>query len=269
MAHETADGTAYDLSGPTRAPVVVLIHGLGLNRNVWRWHEPTLAARYRVLNYDLAGHGESALSAETPSLTLFSRQLKNLLDHLDIATCSAVGFSLGGMINRRFALDHPGRVKALAILNSPHERSPEQQQLVEERAAQSSAGGPAATLDATIERWFTRSFRETQLGIIALVRKWVLDNDPVSFAQCRQVLARGVIELIRPEPAIRIPTLVMTCENDSGSTPAMSHAIAAEIAGARTIIVPELQHMGLVEQPTLFTTPLLQFLDDVYGSRGD
>jgi (E)-2-((N-methylformamido)methylene)succinate hydrolase len=265
MTQETADGTVYDLSGPEGAPVVVLIHGLGLNRQVWRWHQPSLAARYRVLNYDLAGHGESALHAEPPSLRLFSQQLKNLLDHLDIATCSAVGFSLGGMINRRFALDHPARVKALAILNSPHERSPEQQRLVEERAAQSSAGGPTATLDATIERWFTPGFREAHPGIIALVRKWVLDNDPVSFAQCRQVLARGVIELIRPEPAIRTPALVMTCEHDSGSTPAMSRAIAAEIAGARTIIVPGLQHMGLVERSTQFTKPLLHFLDDVHG----
>lgn len=264
MTYETADGTVYDLSGPEGAPVVVLIHGLGLNRHVWRWHEPTLAARYRVLNYDLCGHGESAPAKETPSLALFSRQLKDLLDHLDITKCCVVGFSLGGMINRRFALDHPKRVKALAILNSPHERSSEQQRLVGERAAQSSAGGPAATLDATIERWFTPGFREAQPGVIALVRKWVLNNDPVSFAQCRQVLAHGVIELIRPEPAIRTPTLVMTCENDSGSTPAMSHAIAAEIAGARTIIVPELQHMGLVERPALFTGPLLQFL---YGVR--
>ena len=264
MAHTTDDGTVYELSGPEGAPVVVLIHGLGLNRHVWRWHEPTLATRYRVLNYDLGGHGESALPSETPSLTLFSRQLTDLLDHLDIATCSAIGFSLGGMINRRFALDHPARVKALAILNSPHERSPQQQRLVEERAAQSSAGGAAATLDATIERWFTCGFREAHPGIIAVVRKWVLDNDPLCFAQCRQVLARGVIELIRPEPVIRAPALVMTCENDTGSTPAMSHAIAAEIAGARTIIVPGLQHMGLVERSTLFTGPLLQFLDEVH-----
>ena len=265
MSDVTDDGTVYDLSGPKSAPVVVLIHGLGLNRHVWRWHEPTLAARYRVLNYDLCGHGESASPTDMPSLALFSRQLENLLDHIDIATCSVVGFSLGGMINRRFALDHPARVTALAILNSPHERSPEQQRLVEDRAAQSSAGGPAATLDATIERWFTPGFREAHPGVIALVRKWVLDNDFASFAQCRQVLARGVIELIRPEPAIRIPTLVMTCENDSGSTPAMSHAIAAEIAGARTIIVPGLQHMGLVERPTLFTVPLLHFLNSVHG----
>ena len=53
----------------------------------------------------------------------------------------------------------------------------------------------------------------------------------------------------------------MTCENDTGSTPAMSHAIASEIQGAETIIVPELRHMALVEQPEFFAAPLLGFLD--------
>ena len=45
----------------------------------------------------------------------------------------------------------------------------------------------------------------------------------------------------------------------------MSHAIAAEIPGAQTIIVPHLQHMGLVEEPLEFITPVLQFLDVVLG----
>ena len=91
-------------------------------------------------------------------------------------------------------------------------------------------------------------------------------NDPEVFAQCRQVLAKGVVELIRPDPPIGVATLVMTFEHDSGSTPDMSHGIAAEIVGAETIIVPGLQHMGLVEEPALFTDPLLRFLERV--SRG-
>jgi pimeloyl-ACP methyl ester carboxylesterase len=86
------------------------------------------------------------------------------------------------------------------------------------------------------------------------------------YTQCRQVLANGVVELIRPTPPIVQPTLVMTAENDSGSTPAMSHAIAAEITGAQTIIVPALQHMALVEAPSQFTEPVLRFLDEALAS---
>lgn len=267
MASRSATGTAYNLSGPATAPVVVLIHGLGLNRHVWQWHEPALASRFRIVNYDLYGHGESVAPPTKPSLTVYAEQLRGLLDALGIRQAALVGFSLGGMINRRFALDYPSRVSALAILNSPHERSPEQQRLVEERATQSAAGGPGATLDATIERWFTAEFRSRRPEVIVLVRQWVLANDALNYAQCREVLAKGVIELIRPATPVAKLALVMTCENDTGSSVAMTHAIAGEIAGAQTIIVPQLQHMGLVEQPELFTEPLIHFLAASLGGQ--
>ncbi|MGI9318661.1 MAG: alpha/beta fold hydrolase, partial [bacterium] len=152
-------GTAYQITGPKEAPVIALIHGLGLNRNTWQWHQPDMSIQYRVLNYDLYGHGESAAPPSLPSLSLFAKQLADLLDFVSIEKCSIVGFSLGGMINRRFAMDYPERTHALGILNSPHERSPEAQKMVEQRASESASGGPGATLDSTIERWFTAEFR--------------------------------------------------------------------------------------------------------------
>jgi pimeloyl-ACP methyl ester carboxylesterase len=166
------------------------------------------------------------------------------------------------MINRRFAMDHPERLRAMAILNSPHEREPEAQNLVEQRALDSAAGGPGATLDATIERWFTADFITDNPDFITTVRGWVLANDPEIYALCRQVLAFGVVELIRPDPPITHPTLVISCENDSGSTPAMSQTIASEISGAQVIIVPQLQHMGLVENASFFINALAEFLEN-------
>lgn len=263
MPDVSHDGSAFELTGPEDAPVIVLIHGLGLNRQIWAKYTARFAARYRVLGYDLYGHGDSAPPPEKPSLSLYAEQLRGLLDALGIGQCALIGFSLGGMINRRFAMDYPDRVSALAILNSPHEREPEAQKLIEQRALDSAAGGPGATLDATIERWFTDGFRATHPDFIERVRAWVLANDAELYAESRQVLAFGVVELIRPTPPLTQPTLVMTCENDSGSTPAMSQSIAAEISGAQVIIVPGLQHMGLCENPSFFITAVAEFLETV------
>ena len=261
MSETSTNGSVYDISGPIDAPVIVFVHGLGLNRQVWDKYTSRFAQRYRVLNYDLYGHGESAPPPGKPSLTMFSEQLVGLLDELGIECCSIIGFSLGGMINRRFAMDHPDRLRGLAILNSPHERGAEAQHLVEQRALDSAAGGPGATLDATIERWFTPEFIADNADYIERVRSWVLANDPDIYAQCRQVLAFGVIELIRPQPPITHPTLIITCENDSGSTAAMSQIISAEIDGSQVIIVPTLQHMGLVENASFFINALVEFLE--------
>ena len=136
------------------------------------------------------------------------------------------------MINRRMAMDYPDKVASLIILNSPHERGAEQQALVEQRAKDTSQGGAKATIETTLERWFTPQFRTSNPDKTNWVRKTVLANDPHNYAAHRFVLANGVVELIRPTPALAFPTLVMTCQHDSGSNVAMSEAIASEIAGA-------------------------------------
>ena len=255
------DGTAYDLIVPQDAPLVVLIHGLGLTRHsTWGQIVPSLAQEFLVLSYDLCGHGETSLPTGPVRLTQLAQQLIALLDFLSLEGGALIGFSLGGMINRRVAIDYPDRVTALAILNSPHERGEEQQKLVEDRARTTSSGGPGASLDVTISRWFTDAFRTNYSDQVALIRDVVLANDANNYAAHRQVLAEGVVELIRPDPPLTHPSLVITCQNDTGSTPAMSHAIAKEISGAETIIIPNLQHLGLIEAPSAFADPIASFL---------
>ena len=260
MKQTSLNGTVYSLTGKKKADVIILIHGLGLTRDTWASQISEYEKEHSVLNYDLYGHGESVAPPEVPTLTTFSEQLRELMDELSIQTAVLVGFSLGGMINRRFAVDYPARVTALGILNSPHERGEAAQRLVEQQATCSDEGGPGATIEAALSRWFTPIFHETRKPMLQMVRNWVMANGHAIYAQCRMVLAQGVVELIRPEPAITTPTLIITCENDSGSTPAMSQTIAAEIKGSEVVIVPKLKHMGLIEKPEFFTQPLLKFL---------
>ncbi len=256
----TNAGTHWSRSGTTGTTPVVLIHGLGLSMATWDRHVPALAEKHDVLRYDLLGHGQSGPQPADLSLTTFGAQLVDLLTELAIDQAHLVGFSLGGMINRRVAIDHPDRVASLCILNSPHARGAEAQRLVEQRAIDSAAGGPAATIDATLERWFTPGFRHANSAVVDWVREVVLANDLHQYAAARWVLANGVTELIEPDPALTHPTLVMTCENDSGSTPVMSETICAEIRNSHLDIVADLQHLGLLEDPDRFTRSILDFL---------
>lgn len=220
----------------------------------------TLETEFRVLNYDLLGHGESAVPKGEVDLKRLSLQIVSLLDHLGISQAALMGFSLGGMINRRMAMDHPDRVTSVVILNSPHERDPEKQAQVEQHARQSDEGGPAATLEAALQRWITPQFAEDNAPIMAEIRSVILANDAPNYARHRYVLAAGVTELIRPDPPLSVPMLVMTSEHDGGSTPDMTYAIASETQGAEAVIVPGLKHMGLVERPDLFLEPSMRFL---------
>jgi pimeloyl-ACP methyl ester carboxylesterase len=255
----TAQGTAYESFGHEDR-VIALIHGLGLNRHSWQWQVPALAQSHRVITFDIYGHGQSAEPPSTPNLTLLSEQLAALLDHLQIASASIFGFSLGGMIARRFTMDHHERVEALGILHSAHERNRPAEESIKARVEQAAKDGPAATVEAALQRWFTDSFRLSHPMIMAQVRDWILANRKEIYAPIYQVLVDGVAELVAPNPPITAPTLVMTGQEDHGNSPAMSRAIAAEIPGAELVILPGLRHMALAEAPDIFNAKLLSFM---------
>jgi pimeloyl-ACP methyl ester carboxylesterase len=194
---------------------------------------------------------------------MFSEQLRELLDQLGIARASVFGFSLGGMIARRFAMDHAGRLDALAILHSAHSRDKAAHDAIQARVVQAAQEGPAATVEAALSRWFTDGFRLSHPEMMNEVRRWILANRKEVYAPIYQVLVDGVTELVAPRSSITAPTLVMTGEDDHGNSPAMSRAIAAEIPGSELVILPGLRHMALAEAPELFNAKLLAFMSRV------
>ncbi len=260
MSAGSVSETAWERHGS--GPPVVLIHGFGLNRAMWQWMLPALTPHFSVLTYDLLGHGESAPPHGTPDLAMFSRQLLGLMDRCGIERAAVVGFSLGGMIARRVALDHPDRLSALAILNSPHDRSPAEREAVRKRVRQTEKRGPAANVEPALERWFTSAFRAEAPDTVALVRAWIMRNDSALYPQLYRVLAEGDAELVQGLERIPCPTLVMTGEDDPGNTPAMARAMAGLIPGARLVILPGLRHMALAEAPDAVNAPLCAFLRD-------
>ncbi|MEQ8897609.1 MAG: alpha/beta hydrolase [Roseovarius sp.] len=257
------DGTAWERFGQRGAPTVVVIHGFGLNRAVWQWMIPALEDGYDIIAYDLYGHGDSAPPPEVPSLALFSRQLQGVLDACEVPSAAIAGFSLGGMIARRFAMDDPDRCRALVILHSQHLRSEMAQAAIEARVVQAEKEGPEATVDAALERWFTDDFRAQNPGMMALVRGWVVSNDKAVYPAIYNVLARGVTEIAAPHPPLSLPALALTADEDFGNGPAMIRAIAAEIDGGEALILQGLRHMALAEDPQAVNAPVRAFLDRV------
>jgi len=253
------DGTAYAFDGAAEGPVVVLVHGLGLNRQMWAPQLPALGA-FRLLSYDMIGHGESPAPGARVDLVDLSKQLARLLDHCNISAAALVGFSVGGMVVRRFAQDYGERVLALAVLNSGHQRSDKAQANISARVDQAREYGPAATVELALERWFTPDFHTANPNVIDRVRQWVLANDPAEYHKLYRVLADDLGQVIAPTPPIFAPTLVITSSGDYGQSPEMAAAIAAEIDGAEYVIIQGLNHMAPTENPDSYNAPLANFL---------
>ena len=91
------------------------------------------------------------------------------------------------------------------------------------------AGGPEATVEDALKRWFTEDFQKKFPERINVVKKWIIANDQIVYPSIYQLLVDGVDELIAPQQKITCPTLVITGDQDYGNPPAMSLAIAEEI----------------------------------------
>ncbi|MCG8547941.1 MAG: alpha/beta fold hydrolase [Alphaproteobacteria bacterium] len=264
---QSLEDTAHVVDGS--GPPVVLVHGMGLNRDMWDWQHAALAERFTVIRYDLLGHGESAKRPGPYGMSDFVDQLARLMGALGVGPCGLVGFSLGGLIVRAFALAHPSRVAALAILNSAHDRSDAERAAMRDRLALAVQHGPGATIDAALERWFTEDFAAWHPDVLDRVRQWMAANDPQVYPEIYRVLAESDAELATTIAAIECPTLVLACSEDHGNSPDMARRMAALIPNARAEVVVGLRHMGLAEDPAAINKILVPFLQETLSVAPD
>lgn len=252
--------TAYDVLGD--GPPVLLIHGLGLNRHMWQWQLDALLPQFRVIQYDLLGHGDSPKPPPPYSMGQMLAQIEDLMAGLDLQQCAVVGFSLGGLIAQAFALAQPRKVIALAILNSAHARTPEQRAAIMHRVQQVEESGPEATADEALKRWFSGGFARQHPAVLKKVRDWITANDRNTYPALYRLLAEADIGLETAIAGISCPTLVLTGEEDSGNSPHMAKSMAALMPNARVEILPGLRHMALAEDPAAVNSLLLSFLSE-------
>jgi len=216
-----------------------------------------------VICFDLLGHGES-VNPEIPcQLSQFSGQLLALMDGLNLDKCAMVGFSFGGLIVQDFTLNHPEKVNALVMLNTSHGRTKSERSAVLARVQQAREHGPASTVEAALERWFSADFSKKNPEIIDKIRCWIMANDKDIYPEIYRLLAESDESLTDSISAIRCPTLVMTGEKDYGNSPEMTQRMAALIPEAHAVILPGLRHMGLAENSQAVNSQLVSFFQEV------
>jgi len=234
---------------------------VGLNKEMWGGQVVGLATKYRVIAYDMLGHGASPRPESGTPLLGYADQLLELLDHLQLPQATVIGFSMGGLVARAFALHYPQRLQGLVVLNSVFNRSPEQRAGVIARTAQAAEHGPDANAEAALSRWFSREYQAANPAQIAALRQTLAGNDPQGYLTTYELFATQDMYRAEDLGSIQVPTLVATGELDPGSTPEMAQQLAERIPGATVAVLAEQRHMMPVESPRLVNQLLLEFLD--------
>jgi 3-oxoadipate enol-lactonase len=249
---------AYALDGDQGKPAVVLSHSLATSMEIWGYQLPLLAHRFRVLLYDLRGHGASEITGDSCTLQELASDVAALLDHLQIPRAAFVGLSIGGMVGQVFALRFPDRLSSL-VLCSTGCRAEEQMILtIDERISKVRAGGLQSQVKPTLTRWFTPPFIEEAAGTMAWVSDQILSTSVDGYVGCSRAI-QG-LDVLDALPAIRAKTLLIPAEQDSGFPESISRKIQQKIAGAELILLKNAAHIGNVERAHAFNEILIDFL---------
>ncbi len=243
-------------------PLLVLLHGVGLDHTMWRGLAAHLEQTHTVLAYDLLGHGVAPPLEDPATLAQFTGQLWREADALDHDTFSLCGFSMGAMIAQHAARERPGRISDLILMCGVHRRSAAERERVAARLHQAEQDGPTSNIESALTRWFTEPFRQARPEVIDAVRQRLERNDPVEFLKAYRMFATADGDLADFAHEISCRTLVTTGEHDTGSTPAMMRTLAGDIPNAKAHLLEGLAHMAPVEAPATVASVMTRFLAD-------
>jgi 3-oxoadipate enol-lactonase len=252
---------AYTLLGQESAPVVVLGHALGSSSEIWGYQLPLLTAKFRVLLYDLPGHGESDPSVGQDSFDDLAADLAALLDHTGIGRVTFVGLSIGGMVAQHFALLYPDRLQALVLCSTGAQTNAAGKKIFRDRIAQVNEGGIETQIEGTIGRWFTPQFLSSAPVTVDWVKALYRKTSAAGFINgCRAIQELDTLDRLSD---ITAPTLLIPSQFDQAFPESFSKEIQSKIKNAQLELLPGAAHIGNVERPHEFNEILLKFLGEV------
>lgn len=267
-----------------RGPALVLVHALGVSTGMWTLQVPVLALRYRVIRFDVRGHGQTRCKDGDFTIWNLAGDLLHVMDLLRVEQAAVVGISMGGLIAQAAAIADPKRVALLGLISTVSAYSEEARKGLLDRARLVEIEGMAPMVGPAIERWFTEDFRARarasapeqsekpeypnevvhsasdsyEANLLAAVGKMISSTDPVCYAAACRALAK--VDLTQELDEIRCPTLIMSGDKDPAVSAASQEVLRKGIAKSTQMVVPHCSHMIPVERASDFNTDLLNFL---------
>jgi 3-oxoadipate enol-lactonase len=183
------------------------------------------------------------------------------MDQIGVDKTHWCGLSIGGMMGYGLAQDHSDRLLSLIACDSRPDAPPDYQNYFQHRIDVAAEKGMEGLVESTISRWFTPESVLADIPILDKVRAMIRSTDQTGHAGCCQALKTLAFGSRLKE--ISIPTLIIGGANDKGAPPAALAAAAAEIPGAKHVIVPAAGHISNLENPTEFNQELKNFLSGI------
>jgi 3-oxoadipate enol-lactonase len=255
---ETGDSRVhYALSGLANAPVVVLSNSLGTNLSMWDPQMDALERKFRVVRYDMRGHGETSVTPGPYTIEQLARDVVRLLDALHLDRVHFCGLSMSGMIGMWLGMNAAARLDKLVLCNTAARIGTAE--VWNARIDTVRKSGMKVVAPAVIDRWLTPEFRKCSPTATAALMQMLEDAPPEGYAAC----CAAVRDFDQREgvATIRVPTLVITGSHDPATPPADGRFLAEHIPGAQYLEL-NASHLSNVEAPEQFTAEIVRFLSE-------
>ncbi len=248
-----------DYGNPAATPIV-LIHGFPLSHEMWTPQIEVLREKYRVIAYDIRGHGSSDLGDGQYLLEFFVDDLLCLLDHLNIERAVMCGLSMGGYIALRTVERNPERCRALILCDTRSEADSNEAKLKRAVAIKAiKRDGVNTFADGFVKTVFAPKTFASNPAAVELIKRVIQSNSPVGI--CGTLLALAArTDTTASLPKIGVPTLILVGEHDGLTPPSAAEAMHAKIPHSELRVIPNAAHMSNLENPQEFNRHLLDFL---------
>lgn len=241
-------------SGYASGAPIVFTQALGTDLTIWDAVVEALPKHFRIIRYDMRGHGRSACPPGPYSMGALIRDAEALLDARGVRDAVFVGLSAGGLIAQGLAVKRMDQVRALVLSGTaPKIGTKAGWQGWIERVR---AGGMAAISDDLMARWFSRRFRAE--GGDAAIRAMVERQNPEGYIGGCAAMAGA--DFITPTSGLRLPTLVTAGSEDRWTPPDLVRDLADLIPGSRFELLRGAGHLPCVDSAPLFAEKLTEFL---------
>jgi pimeloyl-ACP methyl ester carboxylesterase len=273
MPHIRTDDltTYYELTGS--GPTVVLIHGGFVDCRMWDPQVQVLAPEYRVLRYDLRGHGHTGPSSlMSYSVERFADDLQALLSALGIQHATVCGLSFGGMVAQAFASKYTSVLEGLVLADTAVSTT-----LTWSDKLQRYLLAPRWLFLPTIRLLGARRFVDFSFWMARRTRnpQWFGQNEAVRAYVEEAMLQMSTEEYVKMYGAIydfdvvdlsvvQAPTLLLNGEHESRSVHRHAAYLQKKIASAEAVIIPGAGHTSNLENPAAFNDALCRFLARAY-----
>ncbi|HKU46007.1 MAG TPA: alpha/beta fold hydrolase [Burkholderiales bacterium] len=238
---------------------VTFITGIANDLSMWDGQVPALERDFRILRYDLRGHGGSETTPGDYSIDTLVEDLRTLLESRGIEKTSLVGLGLGGAIAQAFAIQHPGRVERLMPCCCRARMVPDFAAMWHKLRETVQKNGLETIVEPTVQRWFSEDFKLAHPEVLAKIRKMVRGVTQAGYLGVTAAFLRLDVEDRLGN--ITVPTLYVSGANDHlGGPPELMKGLAAKVSGARHVSVPGAAHIANIQNPEGFNQVLKEFL---------